>query len=218
MDDIDKLEVDLEQRLDNFRNETIRGYKTEIAKYSLIVKHKNASTMDYSNLFVACHSLYEFTKGDKDGPLISKDKVDKIADKLLVLIKKDITEGTPAVKGQAYCSLSYICVHRNDKQKALECYDKAVSLDKKFLIERADFKNAFMDDREGALADYNEALSITTDPDTIEYIKYNIEHIDVIRDANKSIKEAGWAYIKIILFIILVVILFVLKIFSIFNK
>ena len=75
-----------------------------------------------------------------------------------------------------------------------------------------------MDDREGALADYNEALSITTDPDTIEYIKYNIEHIDVIRDANKSIKEAGWAYIKIILFIILVVILFVLKIFSIFNK
>lgn len=218
MDDLDKLEDDFEKKFDDFRKETIREYKTKIAKYSLIVKNKNASTSDYADLFVACRSLYKFTKNEKGGPLISKDKVDKLADKLLVLIKKDITEGTPAIKAKAYCCLSYICVYRNDKQRALECYNKAVSLDKTFLSERADFKNVILNDKEGALADYHEALSVATDPATIDSIKFSIEHIDTLRDVDKSLKEVKWGDIKLLLFLILSLVIIALRIFSLFSK
>ena len=70
-----------------------------------------------------------------------------------------------------------------------------------------------MNDKEGALADYHEALAVATDPATIDSIKFNIEHIDTLRDVDKSLKEVKWGDIKLLLFLILTLVIIALRIF-----
>ena len=141
-----------------------------------------ASTIDVYDLFSAYAGLYSFTEDDKTGPLGSKDDVEKIAQKLLVYITKDIKEGTDEQKGNAYFYLSSICIFREDIPKGLECLKKAVEFDPRHLTDLAYYKNYKLDDREGALADYNKALQVLKDLSDIERIKSSIADIDSLRN------------------------------------
>ena len=147
---------------------------------------------------------------------MNRETIDKVANKFLVLIKKDITNGTPKIKGEAYCYLAHICIYKGEMHKALECYNKAVSLDKELLVYRGDFKNTYLNDRAGALADFNEALSVTQDPEQIEYINFQIQGIDVLRNADKHLKEVKSSILQIWLILIAGIIFIAYKIYTIF--
>ena len=206
MDDLAKLKTGFEQELNNFYMDTIKEYKTQIAKYSLIVDSGKAVTKDYANLFNAYVGLYKFSQHNKNAK-VSKTIVDDICNKLMAYIKKDIVEGNSKLKAEAYTYLANVCIYRKKKKKAMECYNKAVSIDKSFLMYRADFRNIAFNDREGALKDYNDALTVVTDPETIELIKFSIQNIDALRHANDTLKNVKMILFKSILIITVTILL-----------
>lgn len=202
---------------DRFFQDTIKEYQEDIRKYSLKISEPDASTSDYYYLFSAYWGLYKFTKDEKvsDALKIRKETIDEIANKLLVYIKKDIEQGDDRVKSLACVYLSNVYDYRGDKQKALEALDKAVSMNTSCLLHRADYKN-YLNDRNGAIADYKQALEVLTDPEEIEIAKFSLKNIDNSRDVDKLVNQVEFEVIKIYLTIAIVVIIIIYQIYKIF--
>lgn len=200
----------------DFYKNTVKEYQNSIKNYSVKVNTENPDIADVANLFIAYTGLDEFTKGRPENNLVNKATIDKIINKLLVLIKRDLNQNNTKVKGEAYCYLATICIYKKEFQKALECYNKASDLDKYFLAYRADFKNTCLNDRAGALADYNEALAATDDPEHIEYINFQIQGIDVLRNADKHLKEVKSTCLQVWLILIAGIIFIAFKIYVLF--
>lgn len=171
----------------DYRQEVIRQYRDEVKKYSQDIRMGDASTHNYDMLFNAYWHLYEFSIKDDVKPDFDKETVDKVCNQLLVKIKKDITDGI--ADGFTYCYLADVYTYRENKEKALECFDKAVSIDESFNWHRGEYKNYVLNDREGALEDYNKALAVAKDQDTIDLINDSIKSIDLIRKTDEILAE-----------------------------
>lgn len=171
----------------DYRQEVIRQYRDEVKKYSQKIRMGDASTFNYRKLFNAYWHLYELSVQDDGKPDFDKETVDKVCNQLLAKIKKDITDGK--ADGFTYCYLADIYTYRENKEKALECFDKAVSIDESFNWHRGVYKDYVLNDREGALEDYNKALAVAKDQDTIDLIKDSIESIDLIRKTDEILAE-----------------------------
>ncbi|MFQ8625696.1 MAG: tetratricopeptide repeat protein [Candidatus Gastranaerophilaceae bacterium] len=171
----------------DYRQEVIRQYRDEVKKYSQDIRMGDASTHNYDMLFNAYWRLYEFSIKDDGKPDFDKETVDKVCNQLLVKIKKDITDGI--ADGFTYCYLADVYTYRENKEKALECFDKAVSIDESFNWNRGEYKNYVLNDREGALEDYNKALAVAKDQDTIDLINDSIKSIDLIRKTDEILAE-----------------------------
>lgn len=175
-----------EQEFNQFQNDTIKELLNELKQYSLKIDGGNALTQDYADYFLTCKELYNFTKDDKKHTYISKQTVDNAAQKLLVMVRQDIAQGNDTTKAAAYCYLAAILEYKKDNKKALEAYNKAVMFDKSYLIHRATFKNIVLNDKKGALEDYNAALANETNKDRAEFIiKHCIANIDSHRDMKR---------------------------------
>lgn len=167
----------------DFRQEIIQQYRDEVKKYSQKIRMGDASTFNYRKLFNAYWHLYELSVQDDGKPDFDKETVDKVCNQLLAKIKKDITDGK--ADGFTYCYLADIYTYRENKEKALECFDKAVSIDESFNWHRGVYKDYVLNDREGALEDYNKALAVAKEQDKIDLIKDSIESIDLIRKTDE---------------------------------
>ena len=209
---------DFEREHESFHSDTIKRYRNLLKQSSIIIKMGNGKIKDYYDFFLYSCYLNEFTKDDKGGSLVSQSDINKAATDLFELIKKDIETGDAKTKARAYTYLAAICHYqKKDDKKALECYDKAVSLDEAILIDRAEFKNLYLNDRDGALADLNRVLEVEKDPEKISIIKSNIEDIDIIRNANKTLADIKFERIKIIAIIIFVLIFIAYRIYLAIN-
>lgn len=210
--------TDFEREYESFHSDTIKRYRDLLKKSSIIIKMGKGKIQDYSDFFLYSCYLKEFTKDDKGGSLVSQSDINKAAADLLELIKKDIETGDVKTKAKAYTYLAAICHYqKEDNKKALECYDKAVSLDESILIDRAQFKNLHLNDRDGALVDLNRALELEKDPDIISIIKSNIEDIDIIRNTDKTLADIKFEWIKIIAIIIFGLIFIAYRIYLALN-
>ena len=92
--------------------------------------------------------------------------------------------------------------YKKDVQKAYECCNRAVSLDKKFLAERAGFRNFVLNDKQGALEDYNAALAVETDPQRLAMISYCINQIN----SGQNFGGLGCG-LKLILFLVVILVI-----------
>lgn len=88
------------------------------------------------------------------------------------------------------------------KKRALDFYNKAVSLDLKYLIERGVYKNITLNDRKGALVDYNHALNVLTDEKDLQAVRVAIEHIDILRNIKNS--EANFNILMFLIVLLLI--------------
>lgn len=172
---------------EDYREQVIKEYRDQVKKYSQEIRMGDDSTFNYSMLFNSYWRLYQFSSTDDKKPDIDKEVVEKACNQLLLKIKEDITKGN--ADAHTYCYLADIYIYREDNDKALKCYDKAVALDESCYLNRGDFKNIELDDREGALEDYNKALAAEKDPEKIELIKDSIESIDIFRNTDKILAE-----------------------------
>lgn len=197
MDETDKILQEIEQ--DHYKY--IKEYKNKINTYLMQIKNGNADINVYGSLFNDSHFLYIFTKDDKGGPRVSKKTIDDAANQLFILAEKNLEHEDSYVRAQAYAYLATIYHYREDNNKALECYNKAVEEDSSFLLERGSFKNVKLKDRAGALADFNQALAQAKDQDQIELINMHISNIDLLRDTDKLLSESKWLNVKFFIII-----------------
>lgn len=205
---------------EDFREQVVRDYRDQIKKYSQEIRMGDGSTLNYSMLFNAYWHLYQFSSRDNKKPDVDKEVVEKACNQLLLKIREDITKGN--ADAHTYCCLADIYIYRENNEKALECYDKAVALDESCCLSRGDFKNIELNDREGALEDYNKALAAEKDPERIELIKDSIESIDIFRNTDKIIAETDKTIrdIKIRSFLIFgaLILYIIFKIYIIFFR
>ena len=201
----------MEDEYEKFVIETIQGYQDEIKQYSLDINNGDKSAEKYMLLFSSYNSLYEFTQKDKKHQCITKDTVDRICETLLSKIKQEMTQGLNLATN--YCFLGYIATYKKENTKALEYYDKAVEIDEKTLLNRAQFKNHYLNDRQGALDDYNRALANESNPNERKIIQHLIKNIDLIRESDALVKSIHWQVIMVAIVIVLCTIYTIYKIF-----
>ena len=120
---------------------------------------------------------------------MNKEVVDNICANLLSKVNEEIAQGKNIPLN--YCHLAEIYDYKNDKNRALEYYNMAVNEDESYLSTRAEYKNYALNDKNGALADLNRALELTQDPQEREYLRFQIDHIDIIRDTDKTIRSTN---------------------------
>ncbi len=193
--------MDSDAAYSDFVNEQIKAYKTEAQKYLLKIKSGSTEIIDYASLFRAYLGLLNFL--EEQGKIDAlKKQIDIIVNKLVPLIKKEIQTGNDSSKAQAYIYLAEIYEYKKDVQKAYECCNRAVSLDKKFLAERAGFRNFVLNDKQGALEDYNAALAVETDPQRLAMISYCINQIN----SGQNFGGLGCG-LKLILFLVVILVI-----------
>lgn len=174
----------------------------DIEKYSKRIRTSDASIEDYENLFNAYHSLYLSAKSKKTKTEFTKEKMDAFVQEYLKKIYEVIDTGTSTEQGKAYCCLANIADYQKDKKRALDFYNKAVSLDLKYIIERGVYKNITLNDRKGALVDYNHALNVLTDEKDLQAVRVAIEHIDILRNIKNS--EANFNILMFLIVLLLI--------------
>ncbi len=204
---------DFEAEHENFMLETIQSYKDEIEKYSLEIDKGDDSASTYALFFQAYKALYEFTKNEKKYKCVEKSVIDNICNNFESKVQNELSQNKNVAYN--YCHMAEIFTYKNDKKKALEYYNMAVNEDESTLTNRAQFKNYELNDRAGALADYNRALEIKTDPDEREMIQHLIDNIDLARNSDKLIRSTN---IQVLLIIICVVAYIIFQVYLIFAK
>lgn len=171
-----------------FVENTVREYKDEIEKYSLEIERGNDTVLNYAFLFHSYRGLYEFTQKEKKYKCVTKDVVDNVCNKFLAKVQDEMAVNQNM--SENYCHLAHIELYKTgDKAKAAEYFDRAVELDNQKVLERGQFKNDILNDRTGALEDFNRALELTDNEEEKESIEFLIKHIDLLRDTRASHKS-----------------------------
>ena len=213
MADTDFENRDFDAEHEKFMLETIQRYKEEVERYSLEIDKGDDSASTYSLFFQAYKALYEFTKDDKKYRCVDKSIIDNICETYRAKTQKELNENKNIAYN--YCHMADIYEYKKDNKKALEYYNMAVAEDESTLTSRAQFKNHVLNDRNGALADYNRALEIETDPKEREMIQHCIDNIDLIRNSDKLIRDTN---IQIILIVIGVIAYILFQAYLTFTK
>lgn len=115
-------------------------------------------------MFNSYVNLYDWTKDDKAGALVSRIEIDSAASNLMKLVPRDIECGTLLQRAYAYTALADVLMYRKDKKKALAALNKAIETDPSTLTfeARGHFKES-VNDKKGAYKDYEKAIELCKD-------------------------------------------------------